>query len=243
MVAFLTALPFLKARNFPVYAVHLDGTNDYMNRGAGLTGAADASTGIFHCFFKTSAGGYLFDDTNQTTEIAFLSPLRFRVTDGGSRSLTINGDSNYTDDAWHSILWSWSTNFSAGNKICHLYVDDIASSGTKSDPSTAFNVDYTQPDWMIGHQSAGLNKYAGDLAQFYFAPGQFLDFSIEANRRKFITASNKPVNLGATGALPTGSQPIIFLDNPFSSFGTNKGSGGNFTVTGALTAASTTPSA
>ena len=36
-----------------------------------------------------------------------------------------------------------------------------------------------------------------DLAEVWIAPGQYIDLSIESNRRKFITAGSKPVELGA----------------------------------------------
>jgi hypothetical protein len=83
---------------------------------------------------------------------------------------------------------------------------------------------------------------SGAFADFWFAPGQFIDFSIEANRRKFIDASGKPVYLGTNGEAPTGTAPAVLLSGGASSFATNKGTGGAFTLTGSLADASTSPS-
>jgi hypothetical protein len=69
-----------------------------------------------------------------------------------------------------------------------------------------------------------------------------LDLSVEANRRKFISAAGKPVSLGANGSTPTGSQPIIYLANPTATWQDNLGAGGNFTENGALADAATNPS-
>jgi hypothetical protein len=59
---------------------------------------------------------------------------------------------------------------------------------------------------------------------------------------KFFSAAGKPVALGADGSTPTGTAPRIFFSGDNSSFATNKGTGGSFTLTGSLTNASTSPS-
>jgi len=71
---------------------------------------------------------------------------------------------------------------------------------------------------------------------------EFVDLSIEANRRKFIDAIGKPVDLGVDGSTPTGTAPLIFLSGTTIDWHTNKGSGGGFTEVGALTTATTSPS-
>jgi hypothetical protein len=53
-----------------------------------------------------------------------------------------------------------------------------------------------------------------------------LDFTVETNRRKFVGADGKPVNLGADGSTPTGVAPAIFFSGDASTFGTNRGTGG-----------------
>jgi len=151
--------------------------------------------------------------------------------------------SSYTSSAtWLHVLASWNTNFAALSKLSHLYMNDVSDKTVNSDSNPAFNVDYTSTNWAVGAITDGTTKLNGCLAEVYMAFGQYLDFSSSANRRKFISATGKPVDLGATGALPTGSQPTVYLNNPAASFGTNKGSGGDFTITGSLDTASTSPS-
>ena len=81
-----------------------------------------------------------------------------------------------------------------------------------------------------------LSAFNGALAEVYFAPGQYLYFSIASNRRKFISRTGKPVHLGTTGMLPTGTAPLVYhhLDDAeaVANFATNRGTGGNFTITG-----------
>jgi hypothetical protein len=78
----------------------------------------------------------------------------------------------------------------------------------------------------------------GDISDVWIAPGQFVDFSQQSIRRKFIDANGKPVFLGANGELPTGTSPSIFLSGDASSTGfvKNKGSAGDVltSITGAV---------
>lgn len=50
-----------------------------------------------------------------------------------------------------------------------------------------------------------------DMAELWFMPGTFIDFSIESNRRKFHSAAHKTISLGADGSAPTGTTPLIYL--------------------------------
>jgi hypothetical protein len=86
-----------------------------------------------------------------------------------------------------------------------------------------------------------LGKTNACLAEVYINLAEYVDLSVEANRRKFISSAGKPVNLGASGSVPTGTAPIMYFKGPASAFPTNLGTGGNFTVTGTLTDGSTNP--
>lgn len=81
--------------------------------------------------------------------------------------------------------------------------------------------------------------YAG-VAEIWEAPGQYVDWSVAANRYKFHTSDGfapletfAPVNLGPTGALPTGKAPRLYLSGPPSLFPNNRASGSLLTVNGA----------
>jgi hypothetical protein len=81
-----------------------------------------------------------------------------------------------------------------------------------------------------------------DIADFYVNHTQYLDFTVTANRRKFISGTGTPVNLGSTGSTPTGTAPIIFLSGSVASWHVNDGTGGGFSiVSGSLSASATNP--
>jgi hypothetical protein len=126
-----------------------------------------------------------------------------------------------------------------------IYIDDAVPSLTVNNTGANAAIGYATSltNVIVGAQSAaGASKLDGDLSEVYINHAASLDLSIEANRRKFISATLKPVNLGATGSLPTGTAPIMFFSGATASWETNKGSGGGFTENGALTTASTSPS-
>lgn len=237
---------------FPVNAVDFDGTNDYLTRGAGLTGATNSSQGILSMWLRLdgSNGAALSIIRTAGSEMSVTkgsdNVFRVLVNDAaGAKSFQIPTATAYTAGAtWLHLLYSWDTNFSAGNKIAHLYVNGVNDKGTVTDADTAFDCDYTWTDMRIGAAivPSPVQKFDGCMSEFYFAPGQFLDFSDPSNRLKFRKSNGKPQDLGSDGSTPTGTAPKVYLKNAAASFGNNSGTGGNFTITGSLDTASTSPS-
>ena len=235
----------------PFLAVDFDGTGDSMARGAGLTGAVNSRQGIFSCWCRIDGGdsGNLrlaFAADTTSFIIDRNSSNFFSVNVAGGGTLTFRTVATHqTSTTWKHFLASWDTNFSAGNKLSHLYINDVSDKTVTSDLSAAFDIDYTQTDWWIGSNSAPDTRWNGGLAEMYVAFGQFLDFSVEANRRKFISAAGKPVDLGPTGAEPTGTLPTIYQSvgtaGAAADFASNRGSGGGFTLTGTLGLISPSP--
>lgn len=83
-----------------------------------------------------------------------------------------------------------------------------------------------------------------DLAEFWYAPGQFIDFTIAANCEKFFTPGNPPlaISLGSNGQNPTGTAPAVYLRGNAANFVNNLGTGGALTLSGAgISDASTNP--
>ena len=241
-----------------VESADFDGTNDYMARGAALTGAADSKSGIFSAWFRIDGT----DATKQLTLLAQLgskllvcrtidlfSPVAdsFLIQGVNSLGTVVVGfcsSTSYTQSAtWRHLLASWDLS----TLSTHLYVNDVDDKAAAGLVATNDTVVYTAADWFVGASSAGgQNKADGCIGELYFAPGQYLDFSVTNNRRKFITSSGKPVYLGADGAGPTGTAPLVYFhldpSETVANFATNRGTGGDFTITGALTAGSTSPS-
>src|SRR5688500_16582817 len=103
-------------------------------------------------------------------------------------------------------------------------------------------LNFTYSNHGIGAYPVGFsNKLGGDLSDFWYDPGTYIDLSIAANRAKFFEGG-KPVYLGDNGSLPTGAAPEIYLTGNTTAWHTNKGTGGGFTENGELGESSSNPS-
>ena len=78
------------------------------------------------------------------------------------------------------------------------------------------------------------NYFAGTISEFYLTT-TYIDFSQEANRLKFRDAFGNPVELSSQITAAGIPNPQAYLRFPPTSFGTNSGTGGNFTVNGTIT--------
>ena len=238
-------------------AVYFDGSNDALSKASELSGLSDGKVGTFSAWIKFDATGD--SEFNTIVENGFSSKFRIRREDGGEFRITggtsagglgstllLQTTNDITSaDGWVHILASWDL----ANTTGHLYVSDVDDLG--SNTLVNATLDYTKAEWWAGSNdpdatSAFAYPFTGDIADLYLNLTEYVDISVEANRRKFINDDGKPVFLGADGSLPTGSAPIMFLSLAdsavVSTFATNKGTGGDFTITGTLTESSTSPS-
>ena len=230
-----------------VESATFDGTNDYMTRGA-LSGVSDSKTGILSAWVKPSTSGtarYFYSHSNTLLTFGTTTTNKFQIVAVGNAShitVSLTTAASTVANAWTHVLASWDINAAAYS----IYVNDAASNDGTSGLFTEA-VDYNNVTAAtVGALDTGISKITSLMAEFYFAPGQYLDFSVTNNRRKFITSSLKPVYLGTNGAGPTGTAPAIYLhldqSETVADFATNRGTGGDFTITGALAAGSTSPS-
>ena len=123
------------------------------------------------------------------------------------------------------------------------YLDDQDEGANAGDFTSGFTVPIRNQPFYFGGDT--YQPFEGDIADVWIAPGVDLRESgdiPEATRRKFSTADNKPVDLGSDCSAPTGTVPAICFSGDASTFGTNKGNGGAFTLSGTLTNAATSPS-
>ncbi len=118
----------------------------------------------------------------------------------------------------------------------HCYINDVSSYTDIAYIDDIIDLD-TEGLWRIGASTSGAasGKLDGDIADLRIDFGTYIDLSVEANRRKFISSSGRPVDLGSDGSVPTGSAPDIFLSGDTATWHTNDGVGGGFTENGALT--------
>lgn len=171
-----------------------------------------------------------------------------------SSSSTAEGPVTTTNDytsgsTWHHILVKIEDTGNLSSFNAQLYINDTeiydgqynVSAGTVTLGNPSIN--------RISVGGALLNStpvstFNGSIAELYSYLGNTdIDFSVTANRRKFITANGKPANLGPDGSIPLGIQPQIYFNRPYTHGVKQSGSIGNFDsiIGGSLTKASTTP--
>jgi len=222
-------------------AVDYDGTNDFANRGAGLTGAVDAKTGTLSFWVRFDGGNAathnIFNNTGLTFRAIRTGGDVFQVR-GKSTSATVlllTSNTTYTTaDGWIHVIAAWDL----ATPEAHLFINDMEDEAAGATETDA-DIDYTVADWSTGAAVAGGGKLNGCLSEFYFED-TFVDITSTTERRKFITAAGKPEDLGADGSTPTGASPLIYA--PDGDPSTNAGTGGAFVITGALSQCSDGPS-
>jgi len=238
------AVPTPPPPPFSANAVRFDGTNDFLTRGAGFTGASDNKTGLVSFWFNLKGGDAvimkIMEQAPGQIEIQRQADNKIFHRFQGSGGLAAwNGNTTQTflsSGTWIHYLLS----FDAAAGVRQLYIADNVETVLNSVENDT-TADWTGTDWGIGAAPAGGLKLNSDVAEFYMT-NEFLDLSVVANRRKFIDAVAKPVDLGTDGSTPTGTKPLVFFSGATVAWHTNKGSGGGFTENGALTDGFDSPS-
>ena len=231
------------AADFTCDAVSFDGSNDYLIKSSDWTSNANSKVGIMSVFIQFQGGDGAFVNMASITDGdlgmakgASGNKLYMKV---GSTISAANGSTDIADDdTWHHIIFAWD----AAADTRHGYVDgssDFSLSGSDVD------FDWTQAAHTIGASANGSSKIFADVAEFYINNEEYLDISDAANLQKFRDTDGKPVDLGADGSEPTGSSPRVYLHlddgETVANFAVNAGTGGDYSITGALATASTSP--
>ena len=218
-------------------ASNYDGTNDNALRGGDLTGAADGSAFTFSCWFEPNATGTEMQIIDATNTVFFMrhdtsNRLDFFVknTIGTIVGRRITTDT-YTSGFHHVVVSSSGSNLL-------MYVDGAVPAFDSSTTPSGETFDLTATEWGIGGRTSALNRWNGCLSEIYYND-EFVDVSDPANLRKFIAPNGQPARMGDSGTYPTGTAPLIYA--PDGDPSDNKGTGGNFTITGALTTCANKP--
>lgn len=190
----------------------------------------DATT---NCLFHFRVGANVRLEAKTSTSGRITVTL---VNDTGSNNVVCYagaGTLQHAVNTWYHLLVGWTA---TGISV---WINGVLV-GTRSFASvTMAGNNLTQIG--IGTTSTGGQYWIGDLAHLYLTVSQYLDFSVLANREKF-ALSGQPVNLGATGALPTGLSPEWYYDGEAPAW-SNQGTAGNVTLTGGpLTVSPVAPS-
>lgn len=210
-------------------------------RGAGLTGAADAKTLTVAGWFDTSttaSAQYLVSSQNGRVRAQLLANGRLQI-DGrangsganpaGTVILRIASTSGLNDGALHHFVCS--VNMEEVSQRW-LYIDgvaDLAVVTTYLDDT----IDFTESNWGVGDAPSGAAALVGECAAIWLN-NEYQDIS--SNIGKWYVSGNAP-SYGADGSTPTGNQPLLFINSvaaTLNASGTNLGSGGNGSVTGTL---------
>ena len=219
-------------------AVNFNGST-HLTRGGALTGVSASKVWSGSMWLRLAATSGVFYRAFNATDDKY--SLLFFEFDGGRMNLfAMNAGGSFildlrlpcSDTNWHHYMWSFDL-ANAGNR--HSYIDDV-SAGTWA-TYTDDTMDFSAGDLGWGAFPTGANPFSGDMADSWVRfGGSVIDFSVEANRRTFITAEGKPAN--PTG-WPSGGQ--VQFHGPVDSWHTNKGSGGGFTVAAGALGAGTGP--
>lgn len=196
---------------------------------------------------STDPGTYFYAQSAAST-----GPFAFLWDGTASNTTTFQG--SMTQDAeWHHIAMAWDTDFAAGSRTRQMVIDGGPIVITSvNDVGAAFNVDLDKPGGCsINNTGFFGTTWVGpitaiEMAELYVNFAEHVDLSRLSNIAKLRNpVTGKPVYLGTDGALLTGTAPAIYLrvdgGAEASSFATNRGTGGNFTITGSLALAATGP--
>lgn len=124
-----------------------------------------------------------------------------------------------------------SCDLSANPVEKHFYVNGVENNDAALFTSVQGEVvKFSGASTVYGNQLNLSTPFNAPVGGFWLNPGTFFDFSVQANREKFIGSDSLPVDLGTNGETPTGTSPLIFINNPAPSVQTNLGTGGDFTV-------------
>lgn len=231
---------------YTAQGVRFDGTNDYMESAGSLSGVADGKQGILSFWIKMMGGDgvaqFILEDDPPDVVLQFIrevgNVIRLNLANT-SAYFAVTTNTFVSGGAWRHFIAAWDL---AATTV-QVYVDGVVDPMTISAGPNNVNVPWTSaPNWGFA-QRASTHGFLlnAEVADFYLNTSQYLDISNPSNLAKFRSATGHPVDLGATGSIPTGTAPTIFFHGPTASWQTNDGTGGGFNLTGTLTDATTNP--
>ena len=174
--------------------------------------------------------------------IAKESSDKFRISassDDGSSGFGLNsGEARTSSDGWFHVLVSWD--LTAGIKQLYINgVEDDDMSGVVVDGGPP--IEYTTVGGESGLFTFALGggiEYFGCIGEFWMDLSIFTDFTVPANRAKFIDGSLFPVDLGTTGQTPFAFTPQFYfrgVSGDPNDFFVNQGTAGQWeTILGSV---------
>lgn len=220
-------------------AITFDGSTTYLDGMNNSGSGTDDPKGILSLWVRFASLGtvmYVVDTIGDRVQVFKGTDDKFRILGlNPTKILELRNTTALAHNSWIHLLASWDCNAGAG----HVYINDSEDKDQRV--LLPGGIDYTRTEWAIGGSESGGSKLSGCVAQVYFNFGEYLDLSVQTNRRKFITAAGGPVDLGADGSTPTGAQPDIYLNNEPSTFYINLGTESNFVQNGSAASCASDP--
>lgn len=245
------AVQILSDKRFKANAVHFTSATTVFTNNGPLLNTPDGKAGTLSLWIRlddlpfvgsfSTLLGFGFSLTEAVSVIVAIADstkkLRFTLSGAAGTVVDMVSDRTITAaDGWVHVIAAWD----AAAGVSQLYIDDIESKDEVASSVVNQIIDYSKGFVDVGAEARSRdNPFVGDMAEFWF-DDVFIDLSVEANRRKFVSALVKPIFLGPDGSLPTGVVPSIFMSGATSTWGTNKGNAGPFFAFD-LTTASSSP--
>lgn len=217
-----------------------NGTTGFLSRSA-LSGVTDGTTFTFCCwfFYDGNAGKWLF---NQNVNTTTLRGLNISVENSNrvvvqarnsSGTVLVNSDNtaaSMVTSGFNSLMISIDVTNSAKRFV---YVNGVAATLSFS-TYTNGSINLSSSSNLILRDVFSSAYNNQPISELYLST-QYIDFSQEANRLLFRDAFGNPTNLPSAITAGTVPNPAIYMRFPPTSFGTNSGTGGDFTVNGTIT--------
>lgn len=133
---------------------------------------------------------------------------------------------------WHHFIWSWDLSSTSPAPRMMGYVDDSAAS--YSNTQTVYSSSVVWSNAGFTQLPTGSAQTESISVMDYYLTNEFIDLTVEANRRKFYSAGGCPVNLGDDGSTPTGNRPLVYFSGAASVWneGVNRGTQTGFYFSG-----------
>lgn len=233
--------------------VEFDGTNDWLYLESGFAGGAGGKTGLI-CgnIYITSAWPSSTKTLLSMASATGIATIALTTATTGRLSLLVRNSANaaivtmtastsqFLVDTGYTIMLAWDTATSTRKFYKRPWGGAWAAVTLGTDTITADGIaEGVTKCRFAAATSAGVGLlpqfYAGD---FWADVNQTIDATDAAARDEFLPTVDK----GATGSVPTGVAPILYLSGVTASWHTNKGTGTGLTKVGTLTDAPVTPS-
>jgi hypothetical protein len=214
--------------SFSYTATKVYGTGKHMGRATNL-GMSDGANGLVSFWYKntifvgqtscilTNNNGYIYFGID-AGKVLFLGYDWLH-----NLKLYITHNTAITDTNWHHYAASWDL---AGHGW--LYVDGSDDTNVITNSGIDINYGYLITAYEM-FSNVENNPCYGSFSEFWFGT-EYKASSIVSSFR----SSGKPKDLGSDGSTPTGNKPVIYLHANAANFGTNSGSGGDFTIASAF---------